>query len=1169
MAEQLTIEQKQAVYDRGGKLLVSAAAGSGKTKVLVDRLLSYVTDPDDPADLDEFLIITYTKAAAAELRGKIAAKLTEMIAKQPYNRHLHQQIQRLYLAKISTVHSFCADILRDYAYRLDLSADFRVADENECQQLQLRAMEQLLDEAYEKAQQDADFRAFVDTQGLGRDDRQIPQILLKVYSSARCHLDPEEWLSWCVESADTKDIGDVAQTVWGAYLMEDLRRYLDMNIVALKQCARKASCAEGMEKPAAVLEATLTQLVYLRESQSWDDVIFRKNIDYGRLTFSKKCTDLELVEEIKAVRNSCKEGLVKRLKGFADESEQIFSDLKMAGAAARGLVSLVRRFDRLYDKLKSSRRVLDFGDLEHKALDLLLGKSRSGPTAAAAEIGSRFREIMVDEYQDSNGVQDAIFAALTAKRQNCFMVGDVKQSIYQFRLADPGIFIEKYNSFVPAVQAQAGQGRKVLLSKNFRSGDEVLQAVNDVFSKCMSRQVGGLDYGEQEMLREGISHIPLDETAVELYGIEVREDTYAEEADFTAQRIAELLDGTHKIRDGDALRPIRPEDIVILLRSPGSVGREFRYALEQRGIRCATGGNTDLLQTEEVGTLWSLLKVIANPLQDIPLAAVLMSRLFGFTADDMACLRRQDRKCSLYHTLHTYPKAEKFCKILETLRLEAGMNHIPELLEKIFLLTRMDTVYKAIDGGSERSANLQAFYQYVSDYDAAGGRDLGQLLEHLDSMQDRGLNVASDDQQPGFVSIMSIHKSKGLEFPVVFLCGLSRRFNHESAYDQVLCDRELGLGLSCVDTNKRIRYPSVAKRAISAKIISDGISEEMRVLYVAMTRARDRLIMTYAVKNLETDIQDIALRSQLCGGALMTAEVTCPGEWILQTAMTRTEAGEFFRLGGRPADVSFREPAWLIKVVEAENDVCGTMDVDIETEEIGEETVLRLKQELSFVYPHISATRTPSKQTATQLKGRMKDQEAAENTVQPKQTARSFRKPSFAKEINTSAEYGNAHHILMQHIRFDRCGDLLGVEGEVQRLARKGILTMQQAQLVDCHQVAEFFNTDLGRHLRESDNVLREFKFSILDDGSKYISHMEGEQVLLQGVVDCALIEPDGITVVDFKTNRVTEDTVLQVAEQYRSQVLVYADALERIYQKPVKSAQLYFFRLNRFVSMK
>ena len=1168
MAEQLTIEQREAVKNRGGRLLVSAAAGSGKTKVLVDRLLSYVTDPDDPANLDDFLIITYTKAAAAELRGKIAAKLTEKIAQEPQNRHLHQQIQRLYLAKISTVHSFCADILRDYAYRLDLAADFRVADENECQQLQLQAMEQLLEEAYQQADQDAEFRAFVDTQGLGRDDRQIPQIILKVYHSAKCHLDPEKWLGWCVDASNTDSINDASQTVWGKYLMEDLHRYLDMNMDALKLCLQYASCSEGMEKPAAVLEATVTQLAYLRESRSWDDVIDRKHIDFGRLTFTKKCTDTQLAEEIKAVRNACKDGLAKRLKGFADSSEQVLSDLAKTAMAARGLVKLVRRFDKLYSQLKGSYRVLDFGDLEHKTLELLLGKSRSTPTAAATEIGAHFREIMVDEYQDSNGVQDAIFAALTAKRQNCFMVGDVKQSIYQFRLADPGIFIDKYNRFLDAVDAQPGQGRKVLLSRNFRSSNAVIEAVNDVFSQCMSEKVGGLAYGEEEKLREGVPHIPLDETAVELYGIQVQADTYAEEADFTAQRIAQLLDGTHKIRDGEVLRPIRPEDIVILLRSPGSVGEEFRYALERRGIRCATGGNTDLLQTEEVGVLWSLLKVIANPLQDIPLAAVLMSRLFGFSADAMARLRSADRESRLYNTLKDSPEGAEFCEILDTLRLEAGMTHIPELLEKIFLLTRMDTIYASLADGVQRTANLQAFYQYVSEYDASGGRDLGQLLEHLEAVQERGLNIAAENQQTGFVTIMSIHKSKGLEFPVVFLCGLSRRFNQESAHDQVLCDQKLGLGLSCVETKQRIRYPSVAKRAIASKIIADGISEEMRVLYVAMTRAKDRLIMTYAVKNLESDLEDIALRSRLSSKELMTGGVSCPGEWVLQTAMTRTEAGEFFALGGPTANASFREPAWLIKVVEAEEAVESESDTPEEFETLSREFISNLKQELSFEYPYGWATKTPSKQTATQIKGRQKDQEVAENSLPTSFAGRVFRKPTFVEEIHSASEYGNAHHLLMQYIRYESCDTASGVEGEIARLTKQGLLTPQQARLINANHVSGFFETEIGRKLKAAKNVIREFKFSILDDGAKYVPGMLGEEILLQGVVDCAIIEPDGITVIDFKTNRVTEETVLKTSEQYRNQVQIYADALANIYKLPIKSAQLYFFRLNRFVEI-
>lgn len=360
----------------------------------------------------------------------------------------------------------------------------------------------------------------------------------------------------------------------------------------------------------------------------------------------------------------------------------MLTDLHQTAAAQRGLVALVRQFDRDYTAAKRSRRVLDFGDLEHKTLDLLLGKSRSQPTAAAREIGRRYREIMVDEYQDSNGVQDAIFDALTREKQNCFMVGDVKQSIYQFRLADPGIFLEKYEKYVPAQQAEPGQGRKILLSHNFRSGAEVIDAVNDVFHTCMRPKVGGLTYGEAEELREGIPHTPL-EAAVELHVIETRDDQYPEEAAFVAERIVRMLREGTPVRDGDSLRPVCPEDIVILLRSPGSGGGYFQKALEARGIRCASGGGTDLLQTEEIGTLRSFLQIIWNPRQDIPLVSTLASPIFGFTADELAEIRSARKKGAFYDALllSDSPKVKTFLNTLDRLRREARMNPLTALLE--------------------------------------------------------------------------------------------------------------------------------------------------------------------------------------------------------------------------------------------------------------------------------------------------------------------------------------------------------------------------------------------------------------------------------------------------------------------------------------------------------
>ena len=1169
MAEKLTPQQQTAIENRGGKLLVSAAAGSGKTKVLVDRILRYITDPMDPANIDDFLIITYTQAAAAELRGKIAAKLTQAIAENPESRHIQQQLQRLYLAKISTVHAFCGEILREYAYAVDLPADFRVAEESECEELKERAMEEILDTAYATIGENADFRAFVDSQGFGRNDKAVPEIILSVYDSARCHTDPQKFLEQCIAFADIDDIPDASQTIWGKYLTEELFTYLDMQIEAMSACARQAASVDGWEKPAALLSDTVVQLQHLRQSRTWDEIVSRRSIDYGRLIFPKKFSNPDIEMRIKAVRENCKNKLGDKLKVFCVSGEQVLADIGQTTPAIRGLISLVQAFSKAYAQKKRSRRVVDFGDLEHLMLDLMLGKHRTGPTAASAEVGQRFREIMVDEYQDSNGIQDAIFGALAQKRQNLFFVGDVKQSIYQFRLADPGIFLEKYAAYVPAEQAQPQQGRKVHLSSNFRSGGGVIEAVNHVFRTAMSRSVGDLDYGDDEALREGIPHVPLGEAEVELYGLRIDSDTYAEEAAFVAERVCQLLDGTHKIRDGEGLRPIRPEDIAILLRSPGSVGGYYQAALEQCGIRCANDKGINLLDTEEVGTLRAFLQVISNPRQDIPLLALLMSPVFCFSADEIGRIRAGKTKMSLFESLcaATDDRSQGFLQTLRKLREEARMCTLAELIQKIFLATSLDTVYASMADGDARRENLQGFYQICCGYESSGRKNLEQFLAYLSAAEQKGLGNAGDKTAAGCVTIMSIHKSKGLEFPVVFLGGLSRGFNRDDLRDPVLCHRELGLGLSCVDAEKRIRYPSVAKRAIAARKLRESLSEEMRILYVAMTRARDRLIMVYSAKDLEKTISDLTGRMGTGRRELITSQASCPGTWVLMAALGRTEAGALFALGGKPEQTAALQPAWQIRVAEAP-ELHGEIGTRSEQkQELPADVCERIRRGLNFQYGHIPATTAPSKQTATQRKGRQKDQEAAESSGQT-ESNHSFRRAAFREKTSQAKEYGNAIHAAMQYIRYEVCQDTESVQQEINRLVEQRYITAEQGELVNCDQIAAFFQTELGTKLRSGENVLREFKFSILDDAEQYGEGLEGEKVLLQGVVDCALLEENGITVIDFKTDRVSDATVNAAAERYRVQVQTYVDALSRIYGKPVKEAWLYFFCLNRFIRL-
>ena len=623
------------------------------------------------------------------------------------------------------------------------------------------------------------------------------------------------------------------------------------------------------------------------------------------------------------------------------------------------------------------------------------------------------------------------------------------------------------------------------------------------------------------------------------------------------------------IRKGDEMRPVTPEDIVILLRSPGSVGQHFQKALEAKGIRCTTGGSVDLLQTQEIGTLRSFLQILVNPRQDIPLVGTLASPLFGFTADDLAAVRAGRRAGSIFDALvrSDLPKAQEFVKMLTALRSDARMYSLTQLLERVYALTRIDSIYAAMDGGEGKLSNLQTFYRLAAEFESGSLRDLGQFLEHLDAMEKKGL-VGAGASGNGCVTMMSIHKSKGLEFPVVFLCGLARQFNRESLRAQILCDKELGLGLSVVDSATRIRYPSVAKRAIAVKMAAESVSEELRVLYVAMTRARDRLIMTYASDSLEKDLKELALRMDFDGGSLLCRDVVCPGEWVLLAALQHTEAGQLHALGGKPNHTHISDHPWKIVLTQAPEILEGSALEDEPARTLPEGTLEQLRSALDFRYPHMAATAAPSKQTATGRKGRLKDAEAAEDTAEPKHSERSWRQPSFVKGKLEGKTYGNAIHGAMQYIRYENCTDVESIKREIQTLVQQGFLRQEQADIVDCESIAAFFATDLGRKLQKGCRHIREFKFSILDEGSHYGEGLEGEKVLLQGVVDCAILEADGITVLDFKTDFVTDDTVDARADYYRPQVMAYAEALSRIYELPVKGNYLYFFRLNRFVEV-
>ncbi len=1160
----LTAAQRAVVEDRGGALLVSAAAGSGKTKVLVDRLLLRICDPVTPCNVDEFLVITYTKAAAAELRLKIAQALNKKLAEEPENRHLQRQLHRIYLAEISTVHSFCTGILRTYAHLLDIPGDFRVMEETESRTLQSQLLEEMLDAAYENPSQVPGFADMVQTFGYGRDDRRLAEAVVMAHGQMRCRADMKGWVEDNLRTLNMDGCEDAARTIWGQYLMNSLKDFLQAQQKRFEQalCDMEGcpNIQKGLER---VFRENLDQMKRLSACETWDELYENRLSDFGRAGAVRNPEDELLKERLASLRKNCWSELKERQEMLCGTSAQVLEDLRRTGRGAGALLQFAAAFDEVYSREKKNRKVMDFSDLEHTAIRLLIDSHTGQPSRTAKEIAGRFREIMVDEYQDSNEVQDTIFEAVSKAGQNRFMVGDVKQSIYRFRLAEPEIFLKKYETYRKAEEAEQGEPRKIILSENFRSRREILSACNHVFRLVMSKRVGDLDYGEDEALRAGRAFPPMEGTPVELHCLTCREDEESGktelEAEFVARRIRRMLDEGTPVTEGDGVRPVEPGDVVILMRSLSSNAAEYLTALQRQGIPAVCDRGGSLLDTAEVRILLSILRCIDNPHNDVAMITAMGSPVFGICPEELAQPRVKNRREDYYDALRAAAqpgsRQEAFLQTLEQLRQDAGWMNLHELVDSVFRRTGLLSVFGAMTDGAARERNLTAFRSYVVDFEATGSKALFQLLTYLDELQNAGGSMPLPKSAAGnAVTLMTVHSSKGLEFPVVFLCDLSRKFNLQDMQDAILVDGQLSVGCNVVDHSRHVRYPTIAKKAIVMKKTEEAVSEELRILYVAMTRARDRLVMTYYSKYLLSELKSLNSQLTMPLSEDLCASVRCPGKWILLAALCRTEAGELLEAAGYNQVSQVCEDPWEITLqqVEPEEDV---LRAGRRRRKNGQKADVGL---LEFVYPH-QASHVPAKLTATQLKGRLQDMEAAAGAAEPgRRPSVSFRTPVFAAAELDAAAKGVATHLFLQFADYGSCTTREGIHRELQRMEQDAFLTKEQCSAVQPEQVLDFFLSDLGQWILSQKMVRREFKFSLLADVERWYPEAAGEQTLMQGVVDCFVEEDDGITIVDFKTDRQPRP------EHYRLQLEVYAEALSRIFGKPVKKKILYFFSAGR-----
>lgn len=1164
---ELTREQRAVVDNRGGTLLVSAAAGSGKTKVLIDRVLKRVEE--EQYNIDDFLMITFTHAAASELRGKLIAQLSQRLAERPDDRHLQRQMSRVYLAQISTVHSFCSVLLREYAHILDISGDFRLCDEQETVIYRDRAMQTVLEDAYRNIREDSEIAAALDMFGRGRNDKMLPELIQKSFFALQCYCDPKERLRQLHESLQTEHCTDVGETVWGAYLISEFHAFLDSAEKSMCRALEIIAQTDWLSPYLAGFQSDIEQLRFLKEQTQWETIrnSFSKPT---KLSAIRNCPDAQLKEQVKSIKSRIMaDKLQKWCEVFSFPSDEALADLSMTAEALHGFLTLTERFTQQYQKEKSGRRLLDYNDLEHLTLKLLVSKDGSR-TRAAKEISERFAEIMVDEYQDTNRVQDAIFRAVSKDEKNLFFVGDVKQSIYQFRLADPTMFLEKYHTFSSYTEAKDDEPRKILLSDNFRSDRQILAAANDVFRLCMTERVGGLKYGDAEALRAK-ANIPLsNDCPVELHCIDTKSvpsqpriTNDEVESEFIAQRIEKMLESGEMIPDSNgSLRPVRAEDIVILCRGVKDKAQIYINALGRHGIRCVCG-NENIFLSDEITVLTALLQVIDNPHQDIPLLTVLFSPLFCFSSDDLAIAHARQRSSDLFDAISEYENAQKFIEFLNEMRDLAQNGSLHSLLNALEERLCLRALFGAMEAGAQRVRNIDCFFALTDTFENGDRYGLNNFLSYLELMKEKGVQ-SEDSKVAGAVRLMTMHASKGLEFPVVFLADLCGQFNLQDDRAPLLVDTELGIGANVYLPEQRLIYPTVAKNAIADHIRKNSISEEMRILYVAMTRAKYKMIMTCCSGNLEGKLSRIAAELTQPAENLLIESALSYSHWILMCAMSRTEAGCLFEVGGYPDERTVSEYPWDISLHD------GNLFTGFDSEKSEEKKNSEPQNIIDFQpfeRTRQEAEVSLSKITATQLKGRTLDEEAASETlVQP---LFHFDKPQFSEQRKLSpTERGTAIHLAMQYLRYEKCTEPSEIDAELDRLVNEKFLSVQQREAVDAKKIQNFFSSDLGQRVLSAKKLVREFKFSVLEDGVILNPKLEGEQVLLQGVTDCAILEPDGLTILDFKSDRVKYGEEWERAEYYRGQLDAYSAALSKIFFVPVKERYLYFFATDAAIQI-
>lgn len=1212
-----TEEQQSAIQTRNANLLISAAAGSGKTAVLTERIISLITDRKHPVDIDRLLVVTFTKASAAEMRERIGRAINERLEKTPEDGNLLRQTALLYNAQITTIDSFCLYLLRNNFGDIGLDPSFRVMEEGERKLLMKDTLDELLEERYQD-KEDHDFFLLAECYGENGKDELLEEIIRSLYYYAMSHPYPLDWLENAAKDYEVKTFEELEQTTWWRDKLVGNERLIERGLIIANEAERLCREAGGPAAYLSAIEAQKALLNALKEYDTFDrryELLQKMEIPaFGR---AKKTDDKELCDRVKACRESIKK-IFGRLSAFYyDTSEHVLVTQRGAKAAAGGLISLTKDFIERFGLHKRERNVVDFSDMEHLALEILLQKSEDGalvPTRTAKEYQDFFACVMVDEYQDSNYVQEYILKTVAGK-DNYFMVGDVKQSIYRFRLARPEIFMKKYALFQKSGESGAEQNICIDLNRNFRSRREVLESVNDVFERIMTAQSAGVSYDEQARLYVGAEYPAVEGQTqnTELVLVEKPkeyEDTIETgdvkelEAYYIAGRIQDMIKQSFQIYDqrSRTARAVSYGDIVILLRAMDDHEEALRKVFEKQGIPVYSTTKTGYFSTLEVRTIISFLQTLDNPRQDIPLYGVMTSYIGGFTEEEAAKVKsgrkKMDGAGDLYDAVcglrdsSSGALGEKTAALLDMLaeyRRKAKYTGIRELLEEIYEKTGYLDYITALPGGKQRRANLMMLLERASDFEATSYHGLFHFVRYISQLKEQEVDYGEAgilDEHADIVRIMTIHKSKGLEFPVCFLCGLGKKINLKDALDPVLLDAEYGIGLDHTDPELRVRRPTILKKSIADKIKADAISEEMRILYVAMTRAKEKLIMTGSVNDFD--------RMAEKWGKSGTADRDDILQYVtyldfLLAAYLGSGKGEAYISGIKIEDVIAHEKKDSLVTAlsrEAVEDIGRLADP-------AWENILEERFSVTYPYPELAGLYT--KTTVSELK-----KAAYEDTEAYQMFDTQIKEayvPKFMRgeeEPSLGSRRGTAVHRIMELIEYRTLEGILkgeaalsepvgggkggiaqkAIEALVRQIMEKnmasGRLTKEAAELINIRKCAHFLVSDLAGRMIKADREGRLYKEKSFFIGIPAKEIKEGfpqeETVLVQGVIDVYFEEEDGLVLLDYKTDRVAEAEELR--SRYHIQMDLYARALEQITQKHVKEKLIYSFSLETLLKL-